>query len=415
MSRIDDLIAEHCPDGVEFKPLGDIAALVRGNGMPKSVLTDEGVGAIHYGQIYTRYGVWTETTLSYVAPETAARLATAEPGDIIITNTSENIDDVCKAVAWLGSSPIVTGGHATIIRHSLDPKYLSYWFQSPGFAKQKRALATGTKVIDVSAKQLHKVRVPVPPLEVQREIVRILDKFTALEAELEAELEARRTQYAHYRDQLIQAADATAPLGLPIAELAGDGYFGDGDWVESKDQDPSGEVRLTQLADVGVGEFRDRSDRWMRQDQAARLNCTLLKPGDILIARMPSPLGRACQVPDGVGAAATVVDVAILRSSRSDVVPRYVMHALNSHPVRKQMLAFQSGGTRQRISRTNLGKILVPLPTLHEQRRIASELDEFDALVNDLSVGLPAELAARRKQYEYYRDKLLTFKEAGRD
>lgn len=178
MSRIDDLIAELAPRGVEHRALGDMATLVRGNGMPKTDLTDEGIGAIHYGQIYTRYGAWTTSTISFVVPATAAKLATANPGDVIITNTSENLDDVCKAVAWLGAEAIVTGGHATIIKHSLDPKYLAYWFQSPAFAKQKRALATGTKVIDVSANQLRKVLIPVPPLEVQREIVRILDQFT---------------------------------------------------------------------------------------------------------------------------------------------------------------------------------------------------------------------------------------------
>lgn len=207
MSRIGDLVAELCPDGVEHRALGEVAHLVRGNGMPKAVLTEEGIGAIHYGQIYTHYGAWTTSTLSFVAPETAAKLAKANPGDIIITNTSENMQDVGKAVAWLGGQPIVTGGHATIIRHEQNPKFLSYWFQTESFARQKRALATGTKVIDVSANQLAKVRVPLPPLGVQGEIVRILDTFADLEAELKAELEgelqARRRQYWHYRDAIL--------------------------------------------------------------------------------------------------------------------------------------------------------------------------------------------------------------------
>jgi type I restriction enzyme S subunit len=207
MSRVLDLIAELAPQGVESKLLGDVAELIRGNGMPRTDLTDEGVGAIHYGQIYTRYGVWTTTTLSFVTPETAVRLAKVEPGDLIITNTSENVEDVGKAVAWLGSKSIVTGGHATVIKHHEDPKYLSYWFQSESFFRQKVALATGTKVLDVSAKQLAKVRLPLPPLEVQREIARVLDDFQELaadlEAELKAELRARRSQYVFYRDKLL--------------------------------------------------------------------------------------------------------------------------------------------------------------------------------------------------------------------
>lgn len=212
MSSVDDLILQHCPHGVEFKTLGDISELVRGNGMPKVDLTDSGIGAIHYGQIYTHYGVWAENTISFVSPQTGAKLAKVNPGDIIITNTSENVEDVGKAVAWLGQEPIVTGGHATVIRHHEEPKYLAYWFQSKSFFAQKKALSTGTKVIDVSAKQLAKVRIPIPPVEVQREVVRVLDSLSQLkadlEAELEAELEARRQQYTYYLDLLLDFKEA---------------------------------------------------------------------------------------------------------------------------------------------------------------------------------------------------------------
>ncbi len=205
MNRIDELIAELCPEGVEFKALGEISELVRGNGMPKSDFSESGIGCIHYGQIYTYYGVWATETISFVSPQKAAPLAKVEPGDVIITNTSENIEDVCKSVAWLGESQIVTGGHATVIKHQQDAKYLSYYFRTPEFFAQKKKHATGTKVIDVSAKSLAKIRIPVPPIEVQREIVKVLDTFTQLEAELEAELEARRRQYQYYRDALVNA------------------------------------------------------------------------------------------------------------------------------------------------------------------------------------------------------------------
>ena len=207
MSQFDDLIALHCPDGVVYRPIGEIGELVRGNGMPKSDFVESGVGCIHYGQIYTFYGTWTETTKSFVSSSTAAKLAKVNPGDLIITNTSENIEDVCKTTAWLGTDQIVTGGHATVLKHQQEPKFLSYYFQTADFEVQKRKLASGTKVIDVSAKSLANILVPVPPLEVQRAIVRVLDLFQELEeglkAKLEAELEARKKQYEHYRDSLL--------------------------------------------------------------------------------------------------------------------------------------------------------------------------------------------------------------------
>lgn len=175
---------------------------------------------------------------------------------------------------------------------------------------------------------------------------------------------------------------------VPLADLASGGIFCDGDWVESKDQDPEGAVRLTQLADVGVGLFRHRSDRWMRQDQAESLKCTYLSTGDVLIARMPDPLGRACLVPEGLGPAVTAVDVAVLRVARADVEPRFVMWALNSPDLHRQMVALQSGTTRKRISRKNLEGIRVPLPRIDEQRRIVGILEDHLSRLDAAAVDL---------------------------
>jgi len=163
---------------------------------------------------------------------------------------------------------------------------------------------------------------------------------------------------------------------MSLSDIAEGGLFSDGDWVESKDQDPSGTVRLTQLADVGVGEFRDRSDRWLRPDQAAALRCTFLKPGDVLIARMPDPIGRACLAPPTIGTAVTAVDVSILRIGRPDVDARYVMWAINSPQFHSEVEARQSGTTRKRISRKNLGALNIPVPPLDEQRRIVDLLED---------------------------------------
>jgi len=217
MNQIEKLLEKMCPEGVEFRELGEISQLVRGNGMPKSDFSETGVGAIHYGQIYTWYGAWTTETISFVRVETARKLAKVDCGDIIITNTSENLEDVCKAVAWLGEKQIVTGGHATVIKHKEDSKYLSYWFQTENFSIQKKKLATGTKVIDVSAKSLAKVKIPIPPLAIQKEIVTILDKFV----ELQAELQARKIQYEYYRNALLTFPDSgqrTADSGQRTAD-----------------------------------------------------------------------------------------------------------------------------------------------------------------------------------------------------
>jgi len=187
--------------------LGEVSQLVRGNGLQKKDFTESGVGCIHYGQIYTYYRLFTDKTKSFVSPELAKTLRAVEPNDIIMTNTSENIEDVCKPVVWLGKETIVTGGHATIIKHQQNAKYLAYFFQTEAFSRQKRKLATGTKVIDVSASNLANVSIPLPSLEEQARIVAILDRFDALTNDLTqglpAEIAARRKQYEYYRDRLL--------------------------------------------------------------------------------------------------------------------------------------------------------------------------------------------------------------------
>ena len=201
---------------VEWKKLGEVAELVRGNGLAKKDFAPEGVPAIHYGQIYTYYGNETQNTISFVTAETASRLRKVYSGNVVITNTSENLEDVCKALLYSGKAEAVTGGHATIVRCSdkLLPKFFLYYTNTRFFFDKKRKLAKGTKVIDVSANDLARIEIPLPPLSVQSRIVEILDKFTALEAELEAELELRKKQYQHYREQLLNFSSTPPPTNL---------------------------------------------------------------------------------------------------------------------------------------------------------------------------------------------------------
>ena len=203
MSQIEELVARLSPDGVEVKALGEVGEFIRGNGLQKKDFAAEGVGCIHYGQIHTHYGVWAKDTISFVSPALAARLRRARTGDLVIATTSEDDAAVGKAVAWLGVDEVAVSSDAYIFQHSLDPKFVSYFFQSEHFQAQKAPHITGTKVRRLSGESLSKLRVPVPPLEVQRAIVRVLDDFTELEAELEAELAARHRQYQFYRDSLL--------------------------------------------------------------------------------------------------------------------------------------------------------------------------------------------------------------------
>ena len=194
---------------------------------------------------------------------------------------------------------------------------------------------------------------------------------------------------------------AVAPLGSLIAH---DGIFTDGDWVESKDQDPNGEVRLIQLADIADSLFVDKSSRFLTRQKADELNCTFLRKGDLMVARMPDPLGRCCIFPLEVeDRFVTVVDVCTIRVGSAEVDPRYLMRAINSPIVRAQVSALQSGSTRKRISRKNLATVSIPVPPLNEQHRIAGKIE---ALLDEIDRGVECLQTAKRTINLYHQSLL---------
>ncbi len=192
---------------VEWKKMSEVGTFIRGNGLQKKDFTESGVGCIHYGQIYTKFNTFTDKTLTYCSENVARKLTPVHPGDLIIACTSENVEDVCKTVAWLGKEDIVTGGHACVFSHHENPKYIAYLLQTENFFQQKKKYARGVKVIDIKVADLQKITLPIPSLEEQHRIVSILDRFesltTSLQSGLPAEIAARRQQYEHYRDKLL--------------------------------------------------------------------------------------------------------------------------------------------------------------------------------------------------------------------
>ncbi len=184
-----------------------------------------------------------------------------------------------------------------------------------------------------------------------------------------------------------------------IPELVGnDGLFVDGDWIESKDQDPAGDVRLIQLADIGDGEFRDRSNRFLTLSRARELGCTFLQPGDVLVARMPDPLGRACIFPGDKKPCVTAVDVCVVRAGSGDFGHRWLMWWINTPQVRSRIAGLQAGSTRKRISRKNLGTIPLPVPPREEQERIVEWIESH---LTRLGAGVAAlkRVQANLKRY----------------
>ena len=391
MSRLAELIAELCPDGVEYRPLGEIADLQRGGGMPKKLFVDKGIPAIHYGHIFTKYGIQTKCAAAYLAPEDADKLTRVYPGDLVVANTSENLEDVGKGVVWLGDVEGVTGGHATVVRSlAVDSVFLSYYLRTEDFALKKRKYAQGTKVIELSAANLSKIDIPLPPLEVQREIVRILDQFTTLEAELEAELEARRTQYEHYRNHLLSYESLAARGPVEIVKL--------GDMLEMRAGNSISSKYIFKRSDsehiypcYGANGVRGYVRSMTHEHDASIIGRQGALCGNVTYAYGPF----------------FATEHAVVVSPRVELSQRWLYHAL----IVADLSQYATKSAQPGLSVRRVAEVEIPVPRLSEQYRIADLLDRFDALVNDISSGLPAEIAARRAQYEYYRDRLLSFPE----
>ena len=194
---------------VEWKTLGSIGVFENGTGMPKSLFNENGnVGAIHYGHIYTKYNLFVKHPIVRVTKQSADNLKKVNTGDLVIAKTSENIEDVMKTVAYLGNTIAVTGGHAAIFKHNENPKYLSYVFNGANYLlRQKNKLARGVKVIELSTKDMEKIKIPLPSLSVQEYVVSILDRFDVLIHDVSKgipkEIELRQKQYEYYREKLL--------------------------------------------------------------------------------------------------------------------------------------------------------------------------------------------------------------------
>ncbi|WRD32367.1 restriction endonuclease subunit S [Helicobacter pylori] len=205
--RLKTLLQTLAPKGVEFRKLGDIGEFTRGNGLLKSDLKDKGRPVVHYGQIHTQYNLSIDKTISYVNDALFHKLKKAKPNDILIVTTSENVKDVGKSIAWLGNEEVAFSGEMYSYSTNENPKFIIYYFQTWFFQKEKEKKITGTKVMRIHENDLKKITIPIPPLEIQQEIVKILDQFSLLTTDLlagiPAEIKARKKQYEYYREKLL--------------------------------------------------------------------------------------------------------------------------------------------------------------------------------------------------------------------
>jgi type I restriction enzyme S subunit len=410
MSKIDRLLAEHCPEGVEVKTLGEIGTFIRGRRFTKADMVEEGIPCIHYGEIYTEYSVSTESTISHVRTDLRDQLRYAQPGDVIVASVGETVEDVGKAVAWLGTEEVAIHDDSFLFRSKLDPTYVSYYFQTRTFHTEKAQHVSRAKMKRLSSSGLSRLTIPVPPPEVQHEIARILDRMAELQAELQAqlqaELQARTRQYEHYRDQLFAFTERDDIRWVPMGAV---GTFIRGRRFTKNDMVAAG-MEAIHYGEIYT-EYRVATSKavsHVRESMANQLR--FASPGDVVIAGVGETVEDVGKAVAWLGSD----DVAIHDDTfayRHDMNPKFVSYYLQTTAFHAQKERHVSRAKVKRLSSGGLAQIKIPVPSREEQDRIVAILDRFDTLIREMSIDLPAEIAARRNQYEYYRDRLLTFEE----
>ena len=407
MSRLDELIKELCPNGVEYKTIDEIATdIYRGSGIKRDQVTEEGIPCVRYGEIYTTYGVWFEKCKSHTQLEYVKSPKYFEHGDILFAITGESVEDIAKCCAYIGYEKCLAGGDIVVLKHKEDPRYISYALSTVDAQKQKSAGKVKSKVVHSSVPSIKAIKLPVPPLEVQREIVQILDSFTLLTAELTAELTARKKQYEFYRDKLLTFDTEIKHVRLgDICSVITKG-------TTPKSYTKTGVSFVKTEAFDGTKIIPDKLSYVDEETHTTFLRRSMLEENDILITIAGATIGKCTIVPKEILPANTNQALAIIRLAKGNC-PKYVMYLLQSDLMKQYMQKNIKGSAQPNLNLKQLNDFIIPLPSLNVQERLARVLDNFEAICTDLNIGLPAEIEARQKQYEYYRDLLLTFAETG--
>lgn len=406
MSKLDELLRELCPDGVEYKKLGEIATKITDgmHNLPKGTGTDGAYPIlsaqnINNGIIDINASKWVSREIF----EIENRRTNVQIGDVLLTIVGAIgrvavVDTDLKALFQRSVCVIKLDNSVAISR------YVFFALQSSSVQSYIQVNAHGAAQKGIYLDNVSKIVVPLPPIEVQSEIVRILDDYTEnvveLQNQLALEITARQRQYTFYRNKLLTFS------GNEKAKIAKISLGDIGPICMCKRILKSQTNTVEGVPFYKIGTFGKKADAYISKEtfDEYRSKYSFPKKGDVLISAAGT-IGRTV-VYDGKPAYFQDSNIVWIDNDESIVLNSYLRYCYELKPWK-----VSSGGTIQRLYNDNVAKAIITVPSLDVQNRIVNVLDNFEKICSDLNIGLPAEIEARQKQYEYYRDKLLTFKE----
>ena len=394
---------------VEWKPLGEIASMYGGlTGKNKTDFEEGNASYITYKNIFDNIEI-DFSKLEKVKISSSEKQNKVKYGDVLFTGSSETAEEagMSSAVTINIEEDIYLNSFSFGVRFNEDiellPEFTKYLFRGHFMRKSISKTASGVTRFNISKERLKKIPIPLPPLSVQQEIVRILDKFTQLEAELESELDCRKRQYEYYRDNLLTYNDKK----VQYKTLGEVGVFIRGNGLQKKDLIESG-VPAIHYGQIYTHYGIKTSETISYVTEEFAKNLRKASPNDLIIAGVSKNIEDACKciVWEGKEDVCVSGDTFVFKTKQNT---RYIGHILRTNNFLNYKKKNAVGAIVPRLQADSLPKFSIPLPPIEEQQHIADILDKFDTLVNSISEGLPKEIQQRRQQYEYYREQLLTF------
>ena len=390
MKNLETLIQKLCPDGVEFVKLGEVCEIKTGKGITQKDCSESSKYPVYSGG-KEPMGYYKEFNRN-ANTVTVSRVG-AYAGFVNYVTEDFYLNDKCFSVLPQKDEDI-------------NSKYLYYKLKALECSIIN--MQSGGGVPTINTKKVGSLEIPLPPIEVQTEIVRILDKFTSLEAELEAELDCRKRQYEYYRDKLLSFDNVggqevewkkMSEVCLKTSKI---------NWKLVE-----GEYKYIDLSSVDRDNHKISDCTIINKENAPSRAQQVVKTGDILFGTTRPTLMRFCYIPKEYDGEVCSTGYCVIRVNNEMINSHFAYHFLFTQKFQDYVEGHQKGASYPAISNKDVMSFELPIPSLQEQERIATILDRFESLTTSLQSGLPAEIAARRQQYEHYRDKLLTFKRKG--
>ena len=373
-------------EGWEYKKLGDLGTFVRGGNFSKKDFVENGFPCIHYGQIHMKFGIETFKHISSVPAGMVKPDRCAHKGDLVIAITSEDDAGSCKCTAWMGDYDVYVGGHTAIYRHTMQPKYVSYYFMSPFFQKDKLEYTHGFKVVEISPKDIAKITIPVPPLSEQQSIVDYLDsafaKIDAMKANAEKALNEAKALFQASLKEMLEPKEGWEEKKLKKIAQIKIGPFGS--LLHKKDY-ISGGVPLVNPIHMVNGHIAIDNNYTISESKAKELSSYLLKENDIVFARR-GDIGRCALVGEKENTYLCGTGSLFVRFNQ-EVDYGFMLLLFQSKYCKEYLEKQATGATMLNINSAIVGDMPIKYPHTNIQQSIVETLDSLKSKVDKLQAN----------------------------